>query len=336
MHRTAIHRLLAIALALASSSVVLAQSEIARLTHVDSGSSRLHAGALAESTIGVSLIDGDQIQTSTGRAEITYFDGTVISLDRHTRAIVNAGERFQLLQGRVSLRTGGLRPYVAETTVARLHVQAGSIAEITIRPDAQDTFVRVISGAARLEGAWGSRRVTDYHTAYVAGPGATPEVAKVPVVNADEFERWALARTVLATSIVLKGTEGGAGVAEAPVRYSGYYAAPAYAYEPTPYVTPHTVAPFYNPSYYTPYSYGSSYYGSYYPAYSYPSRYSRSYAYSPYSYYNYQSTPHHPAASYGHRAPRGPQHHRAPIVQHRTPRTPNVRGATRGAVIPRP
>ena len=334
MHRTAVQWLVAISLGLASSSAVLAQSSLASLTHVDHGSTRLHDGVPAAATIGAALNDGDQIHTTAGRAEITYFDGTVVSLDRHTRAMVHAGDRIHVLQGRISLRTGGLKPYVAETAAAKLRVQAGGVVEMTIGPALQDTLARVISGVAHLEGAWGARQVPDYHTAYVAGPGAAPQVSKAPVTNADDFERWALARTVLATSIVLKGTEGGGGVAYAPSYYSWQYAAPVYSYEVTPYVSPHAVAPYYNASYYTPYYYGSySYYGTPYP---YASPYVRSYYYSPYSYYNY-SRPHYPYSSYGDRSYswRRPEQHRAP-VEMRMPQTRSVPGTSRGAVVPRP
>ena len=278
MHRSAVRWLLAIGLGIASASPALAQFGVATLSHADGAVTRLHAGAPAAATINVSLIDGDQIETASGRAEISFLDGTTVHLDRDTGIVLGASDGFRLLKGRVSLRTSGYTEYLVDTAATKLRVQAGSAVEIRVKANGADAFLNVISGSTRIDTPIGPQRVPDYYTAYVSGPGAAPIVTKTASTSADDFGRWTLARTVMATSTALKGTEGGGGVAYAP----WYYTASTY------------YQPYYGGYYETPY-YAGSYYSSSYatPYYSYPRPYySNLYYAAPYSYYNPYSYAH--------------------------------------------
>jgi hypothetical protein len=278
MHLTAVRWVFAIGAGLAAATTAFAQMGPASLTYADGAVTRVHAGAPAATTIGVSVMGGDQIATASGRAEITFTDGTVVNLDRNAAIIVHDGERFQALRGRISLRTSGAKQYTAETAATKVQVQVGSVIEITANPERTEAFLRVLSGAARLESSWGTQRVTDYHTAQLSGAARAPVVTKTAHSTSDEFERWALARTVLATSTALKGTENGGGVAYFPYYYYGYsYPYPYYPYYSSPsYVPPYYPSgpsyPYYSSSYYSaPYSYYNSYnhypYSSYRPSY---------------------------------------------------------------------
>lgn len=282
MDRTAVRWVIALGVGLASASPALAQFGVASLSYADGAVTRIHRGAPAATTIGVSLMDGDQVETANGRAEIAFLDGTVVHLDRYAKVIVEGGDRVQILDGRVSLRTSGQKNYQATIAGTKLHVQLGSVVEIVTKSDKQDVYLRVINGSARIESPWGGQQVPDYHSAYVSGPASAPFLTKVVPSQADEFERWALARTVLATSTPLKGTEGGGGVAYPGYYpyygyygyygyYPTYYAYPVYYSRPV-YYSPYYVAPYYSSSYYyVPQS--SYYYGGYYGGY-YGSNYS--------------------------------------------------------------
>ena len=280
----------AIGLTLAVAAPARAQYGVATLTHADGGVTRQHRGAPAATTIGVSIMDGDQIATTNGRAEVAFLDGTLVHLDRDSAVIVLGGDRVRMVAGRVSLRTSGSRSYVAEAASARIHVQTGSVIEMTSQAGRPDATVRIVSGKARVESASGSSQVPDYHKVYLAGAATAPAVTKVIPAPADEFERWALTRLVMASSTPLKGTEFGGGTAYSPYGYGyGYYGYsyyPSYSYTRYYYVMPRTtyyVAPIYTystPYYASPY-YGPTYYSSgYSPAY--PSSYSSNY---------YSSTP---------------------------------------------
>jgi hypothetical protein len=261
MYRTVVRCAIALGLGLVSASSAFAQFGVASLSYADGGVTRLHGGAPAATTIGVSIMDGDQIETGNGRAEVAFLDGTVIQMDRYARVMVQAGDRFQAISGRISLRTSGMKHYVAETTAAKVFVQSGSVVEIISNSAKGDAYLRVINGMARIESPWGHQQVPDYTSAYVAGPTSAPLVTKVTTSTADEFERWALSRTILATSTPLKGTEGGGGVAYWPgiYAYSSWY----YPYSYT--ALSSYYGPYYYPSYYyysTPYYYGTPYYYS--------------------------------------------------------------------------
>ena len=329
MYRTAVRCAIALGLGLVPASSAFAQFGVASLSHADGAVTRLHGGAPAATTIGVSIMDGDQIETGNGRAEVVFLDGTVIHMDRQARVIVQGGDRFQALGGRISLRTSGMKHYIAETAAAKLFVQSGSVVDITINPEKRDVYLRVINGMARVESPWGSQQVPDYNSAYVSGPASAPILTKVIPSTADEFERWALSRTIMATSTPLRGTEGGGGVAYWPglYAYSSWYYPYSYtayqSYYYPYYPTYYSSAPYY---YSTPYYYSSSYYyvppvrsyyggyyGSYYP--SYPTY----------------------GGSQSWRTGSGPSRPTSPIFTPRPVATPApAGGAMRGVAIPRP
>ena len=330
MRRPAVRWLLVIGLGILTATPAFAQSGVANLTHADGAVVRLHSGAPAAATINTSLIAGDHIETTAGRAEVTFLDNSLAHLDRDTRIVLAVNDGFRLLSGRVSLRTSGYKEYRVETEAAMLIVQAGSAVEIRVQAIGADAFMNVIAGVARIDTPAGVRRVTDYHTAYIAAPASAPVVTKTASTHADDFGRWTLARTVMATSTALKGTEGGGGVSYAPVYYAGYGSAPSYvgSYYQTPY-------------------YGSSYYGSSYYANAYYSRpyyrpsYSNLYYAAPYSYYNPYSYA--PSYAYPLHRSRGwsgrGSHFLRPAhpIERPMPRTAApVRRMTRGAAARRP
>jgi hypothetical protein len=257
----------AIGLALAAASPASAQYGVATLTFADGGVTRQHRGAPAATTIGVSIMDGDQIETTNGRAEVTFLDGTVVHLDRDSAVMVFTGERVRMVAGRVSLRTSGSRLYIAEAASAKLHVQTGSVIDMSAQSGSAEATVRVVSGKARLESPSGSSQVPDYHSIRITGASYAPAVTKVIPGPADDFERWALTRLVMAASTPLKGTEFGGGVAYSPYGYYGYgysnYGYYPYSYSYTRYyyipaATTYYVAPLY---YYSSPYYASPYYG---------------------------------------------------------------------------
>jgi hypothetical protein len=325
MCRPAVRWLLAIGVGFASASPALAQFGVANLSHGDGGVTRLRSGGLIAAAIGDSLIEGEQIATAGGRAEVTFLDGAIVHLDRDTRIVLTAADAFRLLHGRASLRTGAYKEYVAMTAAAKVFVPPGSLVEMSVRAEA-DVLLQVISGAARIETtAAGTQRVTDYHSAYVSGPAQAPLVTRVASTPTDDFGRWTLARTVMATSTTLKGSDKDSGVS-----YAYYSSPPPSSYQPS-----------YGGSYYqTPY-YGSSYYSSYYPApyYSMPYRSNAYYG----SRYNSYDNPYSYTYSYSYPSYRSPWQGRREVDSPRPshpmagpPRASGPGGTSRGAVVPRP
>jgi len=336
MNRPAVRWVLAIGFGILAATPAFAQSGVANLSHAEGAVTRVRLGGSAAVPIDTSLISGDQVETTAGRAEVTFLDSSVAHLDRDTRIVLAPNDGFRLLSGRVSLRTSGYKEYRVETGAAMLIVHAGSAVEIRVQAHGADAFMNVIAGAARVDSATAVRRVTDYYTAYISGPASAPVITKTASTNADEFGRWTLARTVLATSTALKGTEGGGGVAYAPGYYVGYgYPQPYYA--GSYYQTPYYQRPYYGSSYYESSYYANAYYSTPY----YRSSYSNLYYAAPYSYYNPYSYAH--SYSYPlHRSPRsswrgGDFLRPAHPMQRPMPRSARPLPAMpRGAAVPRP
>jgi hypothetical protein len=315
----------AIGLGLALPTAAFAQSGIGTLSHADAGVTRLRLGAPAAATAGTTVLDGDHIQTTNGRAEIALPDGTLLHLDHHARVIVRAGDRSEMLDGRMSVRTGGTKPYLVDVATTKLSIQTGSVVEIASRATLRDMDLRVINGSVQVDTPNGSARVPDYKRCYVAGPASSPAVTNVVPTLAGDFERWALTRTVLATSTPLKGTENGGGVAYAPwigsyfayaspIYYPAYVTYYTYPYYPYYYPSYSSYYSYYTPSYYTPSSsYYRGYSGYYNGYYGYGSSYRESYTF----------TRPEPAAT-----PRFGPPAAAPVS--------TAPGAIRGAAIPKP
>lgn len=315
MHLTAVRWVLAIGFGLASASPLLAQFGIARLSHADGAVTRMHRSAPAAATIDVSLMDGDQVETAEGRAEITFRDGTIAHLDTHSRVVLYANDRIQVHAGRVFLRTGGLKSYVVATSAGNLRVLPAGVSEVTAMAGNADVLLRVVSGSARVECPWGGEAIAAYHSALLSGPSCRPFVSKWIPPQSDDFERWALARTVMATSTAMKGTEGGGGVYYGPY-YGRWYYYPVY-------VSPASWTPYYAaPTYVNPY-YGTSYFAT------------------PYT--NYYSSYAHPGSRSGVGRPRssGPTQRESTLVSpiqatpqpSAMPSSPPVRGGGAGAVV---
>jgi hypothetical protein len=274
MQVTPIRWVLAIALGIAAASPGLAHFGVALLTISDGAVTRVHRGAPASTVQNASLMDGDEIATAEGRAEVTFRDGTIVHLDTFTRLIVRANEKVSLLDGRVIVRTSGLRSYLTETPVGNTRVQPASVTELTVKPEPRDALVRVINGSASVECSYGNTAVAAYSTAHVTASSCRPMVSQWIPPAGDEFERWATTRIVTANSTPAPPYAG----------YWWYYSGPSYVYYPY-YYRPVYAAPYY----YSPYSYSTPYYSSY-SSYSssYPSYWSGSYSYYggyyPYSY----------------------------------------------------
>jgi hypothetical protein len=280
MQVTAFRWVLAIALGIAAASPGLAHFGVALLTIAEGGVTRVHRGAPASTVQNASLMDGDEIATTEGRAEVTFRDGTIVHLDTFTRVIVRANEKVSVLDGRVIVRTSGIRSYLTDTPAGNTRVQPASVAELTVKPEPRDALVRVINGSASVECNYGNTAVAAYYTAHVTGASCRPIVSQWIPPAGDDFERWATTRIVTANSTPAPPYAG----------YWWYYGGPSYVYYPY-YYRPVYVAPYY----YSPYTSYTPYYSSYSPYYSsyssyatYPSYWSGAYSYYggnyPYSY----------------------------------------------------
>ena len=188
----------AMGLALCFASPLLASGDpVAHLSQVEGTVTLLHRFAPAIASVGVPLVDGDQIVTAVGRAEVTFADGSVMHLDQHTQIAIAGTARIRLIDGRVSLRT--TTAYRAETTSGIVHVLPEGIFELTAVASNRDVLVRVVEGNARIESPWGVESVRSTQTAFVSGPTGRPFVSPWIHTQHDAFLVWGNARYLSVT-----------------------------------------------------------------------------------------------------------------------------------------
>src|SRR5688572_13365211 len=194
-----------------------AQTAIAHLSQVEGTVTRLHrfasasarpnsgelrrdhavasdgrAGGPAAATLGMVLVEGDQIVTAVGRAELTFVDGSLMHLDQHTQVVIAGAARFRLIDGRVSLRT--TTAYTAETSSGIVHVLPQGIFELTANATNRDLLVQVVEGDARIESQSGVEAVTSTQTAFVSGPTGRSFVGAFVQPQRDSFALWCKSR----------------------------------------------------------------------------------------------------------------------------------------------
>ena len=199
MHVTARHLVLVVGLGLYADVPSLASdfptdgrvgqtgSPLAHLSHIEGTVTRLHRLAPAPASVGTTIVEGDQIVTAIGRAEITFADGSVMHLDEHTQVVIVSSTRIRLLDGRVSLRT--TTAYTAETA-GSVHVLSEGLFELTATPNHRDVLVRVVEGQAQIESPWGVQSVAATQTAFVSGPTGRPFVSSYGHLRHDAFVQW--------------------------------------------------------------------------------------------------------------------------------------------------
>lgn len=192
----AIRIVLTVGLGLLFASPAPAQTTVGHLSHVEGTVTRLHRFAPGTARAGVLLVEGDQVHVAMGRVEITLGDGSLVQVDEYTSVALHAVDRVQVIEGRVFIRSHGPGVIIAEAGGKRLHVSAGSAAEVTTSPS-HDLLVRVVDGDARIESPWGSEAVGATQSAFVSGPTGRPFVGPWVASPHDGFYQWAGGRTII-------------------------------------------------------------------------------------------------------------------------------------------
>lgn len=201
MFATVLRCCLAAGAALAFSAPAVAQEPVGAVSHLD-GPLMVHRRFVpAPAGVGTALVAGDHLQTADGRAEVTFLDGTILHLDTFTRVALHERGRFQLIDGRIFIRTSSISAsgYLAETSGTRVWLMPRGIYGIMTTGRQHDTLLRVVIGDARIETRWVSEPVSAHHTAFVSGPTGRPFVSVYVPPLADGFENWSAMRTMMAT-----------------------------------------------------------------------------------------------------------------------------------------
>jgi FecR protein len=188
MHVTARRLVLVVGLAMFLASPSLAQTALAHLSQIEGTVTRLHRFAPAPVSVGVALVERDQIVTAVGRAEVTFADGSVMHLDQHTQVVIAGAARVRLLDGRVSLRT--TTPYTAETGSGIVHVLPEGRYELTASANNRDVLLRVVEGHAPIPRSETGELRRDLAVATFGRAGAPPFLPYAhPAYRQFDYER---------------------------------------------------------------------------------------------------------------------------------------------------
>lgn len=174
---------------------------LAQLTYLEGAATVHRAYVSSPANVGAVLAHSDEVRTTTGRAEITFKDGSVLHLDRATRVIVHERERFSVIEGRVFFRSTALSPmgYEAQTDIGRLRVWPRGVFGILVDQKNRQVLVSVAVGEAQVESPWGRTRVTSRQMALVSGATGRPYVTPFFPWRGDGFETWSSSRVLEAT-----------------------------------------------------------------------------------------------------------------------------------------
>jgi hypothetical protein len=201
MSVTVLRCLLAAGAALALSTAARAQEPVGGVSHLDGPLIVQRRLVPAPAGVGAMLVTGDELQTADSRAEVTFLDGTLMHLDAFTRVALHERGRFQVIDGRIFIRTSSISAsgYLVETAAARLWLMPRGIYGIMTAARQRDALLRVVIGESRIESRWGFETVAAHRTAFVSGPTGRPFVSVYVPPFADPFENWSAARTMMAT-----------------------------------------------------------------------------------------------------------------------------------------
>jgi hypothetical protein len=154
-------------------------------------------GIAAQAEAPVMLIEGDSVQTRSGRGEIVFGDGSVLHLSVDSALDILGDDRLRLSGGRVVLRVSraAQRPYILDTPSAPVRFDAegeyGIIADRSGRLE-----VTVARGSATVE-QWsirGGQMIT------IAAGGARPLIEPFNSARWDAFATWSYERATAFTA----------------------------------------------------------------------------------------------------------------------------------------
>jgi hypothetical protein len=153
-------------------------------------------GTVDGAPTGVPLLAGDRVRTRSGRLEILFADGSVLSLDQDTDAELLSDTLLRLDRGRIRLdltRTAGAAGYRVDAGGTTTWIR--SAGEYRLELDhrsatASDVRLLVVRGQAELSANGGRTHVRAGYEAF-GSSDTTPSLPyAVTVTRWDTFDRW--------------------------------------------------------------------------------------------------------------------------------------------------
>jgi hypothetical protein len=177
-------------------------------------------------TEGVVSAGGRAIQSQNGRAEALMPDGSVVHIDRHSRLALTAGQRLDLHDGRLLIRTTASGYVDVDLPIARVELTPRGIYDILFDAAKEALLLRVIVGHADIRTSHGVTPVAGREMALMPGARERPYATPIESARWDSFEWWSDER-LRAAAYGLESAAGSDPAGTGPVANDSLAAAPA-------------------------------------------------------------------------------------------------------------
>jgi hypothetical protein len=196
------------------------QGEVAEPGHVafvDGTATLERDGQTDAVNVNEPVVAGDRIQTTSGRLELLFSDGSALDLDEYSTAEILSPTLVRLSEGRIILVVNGANDpaaavrYQIDTPVASARTEGPGEYRVAVlgAGDVGQTEVAVIRGAVTMGTERSSIALYAGQRSVVAGDGAPSPPQPFNSARLDAFDRWSAmrrqARTYAATAQYLPG-----------------------------------------------------------------------------------------------------------------------------------
>jgi hypothetical protein len=167
---------------------------------LDGQATLIHDGQADDAFVNVPLVEGDRLETSTGRVDILFPDGTTLDLDESSQLDVQSPTLFRLMAGRLLLtiaRTAEsgttAAPYQIDTPVASVETEGPGSYRVSAIPysDGPVTELAVLRGQASLTTDAGDVQVGAGRVSTASDRGRPSLPQPFNSARFDAFDRWA-------------------------------------------------------------------------------------------------------------------------------------------------
>jgi hypothetical protein len=186
---------LVLGLLVAGTAGSSAATAVARLAYVDEAATIQRASRPTPAHRGALLYHADHVWTTTGRAEITFTDGSMLHVDRESHVIVYDGERFAVIDGRVVFRSAAAAGpgYLAQIEGVQIRTSPLGVIGILVNERGRQVLVNVEAGEAVVENRAGRTRLISRQATLISADTGRPYVMQSSR-QIDTFDRWSSAR----------------------------------------------------------------------------------------------------------------------------------------------
>lgn len=191
--------LLAGSICLAAGVPVAAQTDgpPVHVTVVEGPATIERDGRVEDLATSMPVLPGDRLQTTTGRVELLFRDGSRLAVDRDTQLDLLDRHLVRLLDGRIRWFIVGTARYRLDAAPATVALNGPGEFRIDLVPDPSERLVVAVArGVATVENVYGATTLGAGEQASVTPERAPTEPQRYNAAQWDAFDRWADQRRI--------------------------------------------------------------------------------------------------------------------------------------------